>query len=142
MENKEVKNPELFITKSDKEDIYGLVGIVGPELMFQRLGEFLAVMMEQDGFYVTKVDGDKVDTNLVEMEPYDGQVEEDSKEDMGEDTGIVSVAKNSVLIRNLNRQSLYNLLEKEFITPIINASEKAQLKSLKEKGKGKANEKQ
>ena len=59
MENKEVKNPELFITKSDKEDIYALVGIVGPELMFQRLGEFLAVMMEQDGFYVTKVDGDK-----------------------------------------------------------------------------------
>ncbi len=61
---------------------------------------------------------------------------------VSEETGIVSVAKNSVLIRNLNRQSLYNLLEKEFITPIINASEKVQLKSLKEKGKGKANEKQ
>ena len=60
---------------------------------------------------------------------------------VSEETGIVSVAKNSVLIRNLNRQSLYNLLEKEFITPIINASEKAQLKTLKEKGKGKANEK-
>ena len=60
---------------------------------------------------------------------------------VSEETGIVSVAKNSVLIRNLNRQSLYNLLEKEFITPIINASEKAQLKQLKEKGKEKANEK-
>lgn len=59
---------------------------------------------------------------------------------VSEETGIISVAKNSVLIRNLNRQSLYNLLEKEFIAPIINASEKTQLKL--QKGKGKANEKQ
>ena len=58
---------------------------------------------------------------------------------VSEETGIVSVAKNSVLIRNLNRQSLYNLLEKEFVTPIVNASEKTQLKL--QKGKEKSNEK-
>ncbi len=50
---------------------------------------------------------------------------------VSEETGIISVAKNSVLIRNLNRQSLYNLLSKEFIEPIENASEKAQLKKAK-----------
>ena len=43
---------------------------------------------------------------------------------VSEETGIISVAKSSVLIRNLNRQSLYNMLSKEFIDPIINASEK------------------
>lgn len=58
---------------------------------------------------------------------------------VSEETGIISVAKNSVLIRNLNRQSLYNLLEKEFVMPVINASEKTQLKL--QKGKDKANEK-
>ncbi|MBE6895048.1 MAG: TIGR00159 family protein [Ruminococcaceae bacterium] len=52
---------------------------------------------------------------------------------VSEETGIISVAKNSVLVRNLNRQSLYNLLSKEFIDPIVNASEKAQLKKAKEK---------
>ena len=52
---------------------------------------------------------------------------------VSEETGIISVAKNSVLVRNLNRQSLYNLLSKEFIEPIENASEKAQLKKEKEK---------
>lgn len=51
---------------------------------------------------------------------------------VSEETGIISVAKNGVLSRNLNRQSLYNLLSKEFIEPIINASEKAQLKKAKE----------
>ncbi len=51
---------------------------------------------------------------------------------VSEETGIISVAKNGVLARNLNRQSLYNLLSKEFIEPIINASEKAQLKKAKE----------
>ena len=70
-------------------DEFALVSIVGPELMFQRLGEFLAVMMEQKGFYVTKVDDEKVDTNLVEMEPYDGQDDEDNKEDMGEGTADI-----------------------------------------------------
>lgn len=52
---------------------------------------------------------------------------------VSEETGIISVAKNSVLVRNLNRQSLYNLLSKEFIDPIVNASEKAQQKKAKEK---------
>ena len=55
---------------------------------------------------------------------------------VSEETGIISVAKNSVLVRNLTRQSLYNLLSKEFVEPIVNASEKAQLK----KAKGKKNE--
>ncbi len=52
---------------------------------------------------------------------------------VSEETGIISVAKNSVLVRNLNRQSLFNLLSKEFVDPIINASEKAHTKSVKEK---------
>ena len=47
---------------------------------------------------------------------------------VSEETGIISVAKNSVLVRNLNRQSLFNLLSKEFVDPIINASEKAHTK--------------
>ena len=57
---------------------------------------------------------------------------------VSEETGIISVAKNSVLVRNLNRQTLYNLLSKEFVDPIINASEKAHTKSLKEKKNEKA----
>ncbi len=59
---------------------------------------------------------------------------------VSEETGIISIAKNSVLIRNLNRQSLYNLLSKEFIEPIVNASEKANSKS--KEGKVIANEKE
>lgn len=59
---------------------------------------------------------------------------------VSEETGIISIAKNSVLIRNLNRQSLYNLLSKEFIDPIVNASEKANSKS--KEGKVIANEKE
>ena len=52
---------------------------------------------------------------------------------VSEETGIISVAKNSVLVRNLNRQSLFSLLSKEFVDPIVNASEKAHTKSAKEK---------
>lgn len=52
---------------------------------------------------------------------------------VSEETGIISIAKNAVLIRNLNRQSLYNLLSKEFVDPVVNASEKAQAKLGKEK---------
>ena len=52
---------------------------------------------------------------------------------VSEETGIISIAKNSKLTRNLNRQSLYSMLSKEFVDPIINASEKAQTKSAKEK---------
>ena len=59
---------------------------------------------------------------------------------VSEETGIISIAKNRVLIRNLNRQSLYNLLSKEFIDPIVNASEKANSKS--KEGKVIANEKE
>ncbi len=58
---------------------------------------------------------------------------------VSEETGIISVAKNSVLSRNLNRQSLYNILSKEFIDPIINASEKANSKT--KDGKVSVNEK-
>ena len=52
---------------------------------------------------------------------------------VSEETGIISIAKNSKLTRNLNRQGLYNMLSKEFVDPIVNASEKAQTKSAKEK---------
>lgn len=89
MENKNELNknyPVVYIKKDENNEDFGLIGIVGPELMFQRLGEFLAVMMEQDGFYITKVDGEEVSTELVDMEPKDGEVKEDSKEDMGEDS--------------------------------------------------------
>lgn len=36
---------------------------------------------------------------------------------VSEETGIISLAKNGVLIRRLDRQNLYNLLEEEFIPP-------------------------
>lgn len=83
----ENKNFPVIAIKATGDE-FGLVSIVGPELMFQRLGEFLAVMMEQDGFYVTKIeDEDKVSTNLVEMEPIeDVQDAEDNTEDMVEDS--------------------------------------------------------
>lgn len=54
---------------------------------------------------------------------------------VSEETGIISVAKSSVLIRNLNKQSLYNILSKEFIQPIINASEKTKAKETEKKEK-------
>lgn len=90
MENKEFNENFPVIAIRATGDEYGLVSIVGPELMFQRLGEFLAVMMEQTGFYVTKLDkDDKVDTNLVEMEPYDGQDDEDNTQDMDKDSSDI-----------------------------------------------------
>lgn len=92
MENKEIRNENFpVIAIKAIGDEYGLVSMIGPELMFQRLGEFLACMMEQTGFYVTKVDkDDKVDsTNLVEMEPYDGQDAEDNKEDLDQDSSDI-----------------------------------------------------
>ncbi|MEG2929850.1 MAG: diadenylate cyclase CdaA [Oscillospiraceae bacterium] len=55
---------------------------------------------------------------------------------VSEETGIVSMAKSSVLVRNLDRQNLYNMLTKEFIDPIVTASEKAQQKSRAKKEAG------
>ncbi|MEG0020173.1 MAG: diadenylate cyclase CdaA [Oscillospiraceae bacterium] len=55
---------------------------------------------------------------------------------VSEETGIVSMAKSSVLVRNLDRQNLYNMLTKEFIDPIVTASEKAQQKSRAKKEVG------
>lgn len=43
---------------------------------------------------------------------------------VSEETGIVSLAKSGVLIRNLDRQTLYNLLTKEFVEPLLPDAEK------------------
>ncbi len=43
---------------------------------------------------------------------------------VSEETGTISFAKNGVLVRHLDRQSLYDMLTKEFIQPIIDSSEK------------------
>lgn len=61
---------------------------------------------------------------------------------VSEETGIISIAKKGKFYRKLNRQTLYERLEKEFVTPIINASEKAQLKAQAKTAKEKTNEKQ
>lgn len=45
---------------------------------------------------------------------------------VSEETGTISFAKNGVLVRHLDRQSLYDMLTKEFIQPLIEPSEKAQ----------------
>ncbi len=37
---------------------------------------------------------------------------------VSEETGIISLAKNGVLIRRLDRQNLFNLLQEEFIPPV------------------------
>lgn len=36
---------------------------------------------------------------------------------VSEETGIISMAKNGVLIRRLDRQNLYNMLQEEIIPP-------------------------
>ncbi len=46
---------------------------------------------------------------------------------VSEETGIVSLAKNSVLIRRLDRQNLYSVLTNELIPPIPEDSEKKKL---------------
>ena len=45
---------------------------------------------------------------------------------VSEETGTISFAKNGVLVRHLDRQSLYDMLTKEFIQPLIESSEKPQ----------------
>ena len=49
---------------------------------------------------------------------------------VSEETGTISFAKNGVLVRNMDRQSLYDMLEKEFIQPIIEANEKTQASNI------------
>ena len=36
---------------------------------------------------------------------------------VSEETGIISMAKNGVLIRRLDRQNLFNLLQEEIVPP-------------------------
>lgn len=43
---------------------------------------------------------------------------------VSEETGTISYAKNGVLRRNLDRQSLYETLDKEFVQPILSAQDK------------------
>lgn len=43
---------------------------------------------------------------------------------VSEETGTISYAKNGVLRRNLDRQSLYETLDKEFVQPILAAQDK------------------
>ncbi len=43
---------------------------------------------------------------------------------VSEETGIISYAKNGVITRNMDRQSLYEVLDTEFIKPIMDAEEK------------------
>ena len=38
---------------------------------------------------------------------------------VSEETGIISLAKNGVLIRRLDRQNLFNLLQEEIIPPEV-----------------------
>ncbi|MBQ5782629.1 MAG: diadenylate cyclase CdaA [Oscillospiraceae bacterium] len=61
---------------------------------------------------------------------------------VSEETGIISIAKKGKFYRRLNRQTLYERLEKEFVLPVINASEKAQLKAQTKTVKENTDEKQ
>ncbi|MBQ3009296.1 MAG: diadenylate cyclase CdaA [Oscillospiraceae bacterium] len=42
---------------------------------------------------------------------------------VSEETGTISYAKNGVLTRHQNRQSIYNMLNKEFVQPILDAAD-------------------
>ena len=44
---------------------------------------------------------------------------------VSEETGTISYAKNGVLRRNLDRQSLYDMLNNEFVRPVLEAAEEA-----------------
>ena len=44
---------------------------------------------------------------------------------VSEETGIISMAKNGVLIRRLDRQNLFNLLQEELVPPEEKESKKA-----------------
>ena len=43
---------------------------------------------------------------------------------VSEETGIISVASNKELKRPLNRETLYDMLTKEFLTPLLEAQNK------------------
>lgn len=44
---------------------------------------------------------------------------------VSEETGTISYAKNGVLRRNLDRQSLYDMLNNEFVRPVLESAEEA-----------------
>ena len=46
---------------------------------------------------------------------------------VSEETGIISLAKNGVLIRRLDRQNLFNLLQEEIIPPETAEAQKQPL---------------
>ena len=59
---------------------------------------------------------------------------------VSEETGIISMAKNGVLIRRLDRQNLFNLLQEEIIPPEDEAEQKKEApwaKWFKKGGDGK-----
>ncbi|MBQ8604910.1 MAG: diadenylate cyclase CdaA [Oscillospiraceae bacterium] len=45
---------------------------------------------------------------------------------VSEETGTISYAKNGVLRRNLDRQSLYDMLNNEFVQPVIDSADEVQ----------------
>lgn len=49
---------------------------------------------------------------------------------VSEETGIISFAKNGIIVRNLDRQGVYHMLTKEFIQPVADAGEKSMTASL------------
>lgn len=54
---------------------------------------------------------------------------------VSEETGIISMAKNGVLIRRLDRQNLFNLLQEEIVPPAEDEAENiSPLQKLLRKG--------
>ena len=50
---------------------------------------------------------------------------------VSEETGIISMAKNGVLIRRLDRQNLFNLLQEEIVPPEEAAEKRVSVSGLK-----------
>lgn len=78
--------------ENDKFNRFYLKSIVGPEMLFSRLGEFMACLCGVDKFNFFKED--KV--YEVEMTPIEnGEVEENNTEDLGEDTNTDDSVENT-----------------------------------------------
>lgn len=52
---------------------------------------------------------------------------------VSEETGTISFAKNGILSRDKDRQSIYELLDKEFVQPLLAAQDKSAYKFLRRK---------